>query len=156
MSFIKRILPARFAGAAPERAAVSAKDILAQQHRRIERQSPPPTAPGKIRIHLFSGHFETSADAWLYCFDQTPDIPAPLVQDLPHAYIDMSEVEVRFEDYATRLGEFLLPGSVAQLVAKMDGGNTLVIIAEPAFAGLAYALHHTPKLQYLGPMVVEE
>lgn len=147
---MQRLFSAWSPGSAPD----SARDILAGQYRRVEPQLPPPTAPGKMRIHLFSGVFESSAAAWHYCYSHGPDRPEELTRDLPDAYIDTSHVEVRFEDFGRRLDEFLLPADVAAVVHQMDGANTLVIIAEPAFGGLAYALNDTPRLRYLGPMVV--
>ncbi len=156
MSFVKRLLPARFAGQTAGPAAVSVQDVLARQYRRVELNLPPRTAPGKLRIHLFAGEFETSAAAWHYCFYHTRGENEALARELPNAYVDTSHVEVRFDNYSRRLAEFLLPGDVARVENQMAGANTLVIIAEPAFGGLAYALNDTSCLRYLGPMVVTD
>ena len=155
MSVLKRFLPAWFAGPALDGPAVSVHDILAGQHRRVELQSPPRTAPGKTRVHLFAGHFESSAAAWHYCFYHTRHRPTALSNDLPNAYVDTAHIEVRFEDYQRRLAEILPPSPVAALLREMDNRNTLVIIAEPAFSGLPYALNDTPYLGYLGPLVIK-
>ena len=128
--------------------------ILAGQRRRVEPQLPPETAPGKMRIHLFAGDFASQGAAWHYCFYQEHNRPEDITRDLPDAYIDTAHVEARYADFEARLDEFLLPGDVADVVKRMNGANTLVIIAEPAFGGIAYALNDTPRLRYLGPLVV--
>ena len=154
MSFMKRFLPIWFSGPEPDTPAISAVDILARQYRRVELTLPPRPGPGKKRIHLFAGDFASSAAAWHYCFYHTRDETEALAGDLPNAYLDTSFVEVRFEDFPRRLPEFLRPMEVADVITQMDGANTLVIISEPAFGDLAYALNDTPRLRYLGPMVV--
>ncbi len=107
-----------------------------------------------MRIHLFAGDFASQGAAWHYCFYQEHNRPEDITRDLPNAYIDTSHVEARYGDFEARLEEFLLPGDVADVVSRMKGANTLVIIAEPAFGGIAYALNDTPRLRYLGPLVV--
>lgn len=115
---------------------------------------PPPTAPGTMRIHPFAGDFTSKDAAVHYCFGDGTDTVTGLVRDLPGASLDTDHVEVRFREAETRLGEFLLPTDAARIMQQMGPANTLVIIAEPAFGGLAYALNDTPRLRYLGPLVV--
>lgn len=108
-----------------------------------------------MRIHLFSGDFVNYESAWHYCFYTEANRPQDLTRDLPNAYIDTDFVEVRHGDYEDRLDEFLYNDDVADVIARMAGANTLVIIAEPAFSDLAYALNDTPRLRYIGPLVVD-
>lgn len=154
MSFLKRLWPARPVGTEVGSPANMVLAVLAGQRRRVEPSLPPPTAPGKMRIHLFAGDFASQGAAWHYCFYQDNNRPEDITRDLPDAYIDTTHVEARYGDYEARLDEFLLPGDVADVVSRMAGANTLVIIAEPAFGGIAYALNDTPRLRYLGPLVV--
>ena len=155
MSLLKRFLPSfrPVSAAGPSPALV--RDMLDSQRRRVEPQLPPPTPYGKQRIHLFAGHFATEALARFYCFHDDGDRPAELMRDLPDAYIDPTHVEVCYENSLNRLSAFLLPADAAAMHRRMGDSNTLVIIAEPAFAGLAYALNDTSRLTYLGPLVVK-
>jgi len=130
-------------------------DVLTSNRRRVEPTLPPPTGPGKMRIHLFSGDFASKDTAQHYCFYTENNRPEDLTRELPDAYIDTAHVEVQFNAARTRLEEFLLPADVARYIKQMDGANTLVIIAEPAFGDLAYALNDTTRLHYLGPLVVD-
>ena len=151
---MRRFLPAWFAGAGVGSRADTVLALLAGQRRRIEPSLPPATAPGKMRIHLFAGDFANQGAAWHYCFYQAHNRPEDLIRDMPNAYIDTAHVEACYQDFEARLDEFLLPGDVADIISRMAGANTLVIIAEPAFGGLAYALNDTPRLRYMGPLVV--
>lgn len=155
MSIFKRLIPSALVGRTADRGAPSVLDLLASHRRRVEPTLPPPTGPGKMRIHLFAGDFASHEAAWHYCFFTEQNRPEDLTRELPDAYIDTKYVEMQFARAMERLEEFLLPADVATVIRKMDGANTLVIIAEPAFAGLAYALYDTPRLRYLGPMVVD-
>lgn len=143
------------AGAEVGTSAETVLAMLAGQQRRVEPSLPPETAPGKMRIHLFAGDFASQGAAWHYCFYQEHNRPEDITRDLPNAYIDTAHVEARYGDFEARLDEFLLPGDVADVVSRMNGANTLVIVAEPAFGGIAYALNDTPRLRYLGPLVVD-
>lgn len=129
-------------------------DLLASRQRRIEPQLPPATSKGKMRIHLFAGQFATVEAAQHYCFYSENNRPEDLTRELPDAYIDTDHVEVCFDDHVARLASFLLPADAAAVSRKIGTDNTMVIIAEPAFGGLAYALYDTPRLRYLGPLVV--
>lgn len=154
MSFLKRLLPAWLNGPAGGNAGVSVLDMLASHRHRVEPTLPPPTPQGTMRIHLFAGDFANKDAAWHYCFYNESARPEDLTRELPDAYIDTTHVETRFENYVERLAEFLQPADAARVTKQMNGANTLVIIAEPAFGGLAYALNNTSRLTYIGPLVV--
>jgi hypothetical protein len=155
MSFIKRFLPPWKTGAASSGTGLSVIERLGANRRRVEPTLPPATGPGKMRIHLFAGDFASKETADHYCFYVENNRPEDLTRDLPDAYIDTTHVEVQYNAARARLEEFLLPADVARILKQMDGANTLVIIAEPAFGGLAYALNDTTRLRYLGPLVVD-
>lgn len=154
MSILKRLLPSFLTSSEKGQTSVSVLELLASKRRRTEPQLPPPTPFGKMRIHLFAGSFASEDAARHYCYYTEKNRPEDLTRELPDAYIDTAHVEVCYDDSLNRLSSFLLPADAAAMHRKMGENNTLVIIAEPAFAGLAYALNHTQRLQYLGPLVV--
>jgi hypothetical protein len=119
-------------------------------------EAAPPVPEGKMRLHLFCGHFFSEAEAEAYCYD-APDHnhPEPLTRDLPGAYIDPAFVEIGFAaDIPNRLAEFFDPDGVAERLVEIGNCNTLVMIAEDAFGGFPYSLNNTPVLAYLGAFVV--
>lgn len=155
MSLLKRFIPSLRPVPAAGLSPAVVRRMLASQPRRVEPLLPPPTPYGKLRIHLFAGNFANADMARYYCFQADGDRPADLMRELPDAYIDTTHVEVCFQDSLNRLSVFLLPADAAAMQRKMGDNNTLVIIAEPAFAGLAYALNDTTRLTYLGPLVIK-
>lgn len=154
MSLLTRLLPSFLTPSGHQQPTLSVLDILASKRRRTEPQLPPPTSFGKMRIHLFAGGFASEDAARHYCYYTENNRPEDLTRELPDAYIDTAHVEVCYNDALNRLSSFLLPADASAMHAKMGDKNTLVIIAEPAFAGLAYALNDTARLTYLGPLVV--
>ncbi|MEJ6397437.1 hypothetical protein [Yoonia sp. 208BN28-4] len=128
--------------------------------RRAIRGRPAPERPralpgGKGRIHFLAGDFRDEAAARAYCYDAIGDLPEALTRDQPEAFIDTDHVEVSFGTHRDRLSEFLDDDTVAGLLDEIDGQNTLIIVAEPAFGGLPYTLQDTEILTYLGPQVVD-
>lgn len=128
--------------------------------RKFLRGRPAPERPkalphGKGRIHLLAGDFRDEDTARAYCYDAQGDLPEALTRDQPGAFIDTTHVEVSFGTHAERLSEFLDDDIVGHLLEEIDGQNTLIIIAEPAFGGLPYTLEDTDILTYLGPQVVD-
>jgi hypothetical protein len=111
---------------------------------------PPPANPN--RVHVFHGTFTSELDATSYCLDApSRNEPEPLTRDLPDAMIDTSEVEIIFG--AARIGSAvpMLTKRPEALLDQIRSDNTLVLIAEAAFAGLPYTLNDTPMLRYAGP-----
>jgi len=131
-------------------------DLLAANRNRTRPDLPPPTPAGKLRIHLFTGHFANEQAAWHYCFHKTSTQDTALRRDLPAASIDSDFVEVCYTPILRRLSTFLTNADMRRVLDRIEAetGNTLIIIGEPAFGGLAYHLHSTDALQYYGPLVV--
>lgn len=116
---------------------------------------PPPPPAGQIRVHFLAGDFDTAAEAEAYCFDSEGDAPEQITRDQPGAFIDTIFVEPVFGDIRTRLETILPAKTAARLFAKAKGANTLIVITEEAFGGMAYALEDTDRLRYLGPVLVD-
>lgn len=114
-----------------------------------------PLPDGKLRLHLFSGDFETEDAAMKYCFHADGDAPEQITLEQPEAFIDTGFVEVVHKKIDARLSEFLDGGEADRMRAKMKGTNTLIIITEDAFGGFPYALVTTKTVYYLGPIVVD-
>ena len=117
----------------------------------------PPKAPGpdRLRLHLFSADFANAAEAEAFAFAGDEDRPTALNRSLTGAMIDTAEVEVVHGDIDTRLAEFLDPGEADDILLRMAGDNTLIIVTEHAFGGLPYDLNDTDRLTYLGPTLVD-
>lgn len=116
--------------------------------------TPPP--PGKARLHLFHGKFRSEANARAYCHASADEMhPVQLTIDLPGAFVDPAHVTVAF-GAAVRpmLDGWFDPGLVEDMMLHMHGADTLVVVAEDAFAGLPYTLNNTPRLTYIGPYLV--
>ena len=133
--------------------------ILSRLRRSI-RGRPAPDEPasladGKGRVHLLAGDFRNEAEARAYCYDAALNQPEQLTRDQPGAFIDTAHVEVDFGDHIARLTEIFTPPVATDLIEQIDGQNTLIIIAEPAFGSLPYRLADTDMLSYLGPQIVD-
>ena len=116
----------------------------------------PPTDAAHTRLHFFGAEFPTRSAAEAFCFrSKGPDLPVPLTQELTGAFIDLNEVEVVFGGIAQRLGEFMNPAEVEDVVLRLEGNNTLIILTEDAFGGLPYDLDDTEWLTYLGAWIVD-
>jgi len=155
MSVFHRMLASIGIASVPAAPASNVKDLLKAQPRRPQLNLPPPTAEGLIRVHLFTGYFASLQTAKHYCHYTEDDRPEDIVRDLPHAAFDVSFIEIVFQHIETRLRTILPPADLGEVTDKIGAANTLIIIAEPAFGGLAYALHDTTRLDYLGPFVVK-
>lgn len=115
-----------------------------------------PTADGQMRLHLFSADFDNAEAAHRFCYIAPgPDLPVDLTRDLTGAFIDTQEVEMIHGDIRSRLLEFLTDKQADDVILRMSGDNTLILITELAFGGLPYDLNDTDRLTYLGPQIVE-
>lgn len=129
--------------------------IPSEPWRRREPVPRPPVGPARMRLHLFSATFADAAHARAFCFaPPQADAPVQLTQELAGAFIDTAEVEVVSEPIRARLDEFLTPPEAKEVLLRMAGDNTLIIITENAFGGLPYDLDDTATLTYLGEQVV--
>ncbi|MEY1556746.1 hypothetical protein AB3Y40_14025 [Yoonia sp. R2331] len=114
-----------------------------------------PTPDGQLRLHLFSADFDGPEEAHRFCFIAPgADLPVDLTRELTGAFIDTDEVEMIHGDIPTRLIEFLSEQEADDIVLRMAGDNTLILITEHAFGGLPYELDDTDRLTYLGPQLV--
>ncbi len=125
----------------------------------LRRKSPTParpTPPGKLRLHLLSTDFGSAEEAHRFCYIAPgPDLPVDLTRELAGAFIDTDEVEMIHGDIAARLAEFLTEAEADDIVLRMLGDNTLILVTENAFGGLPYELEDTNRLTYLGTQIVE-
>ena len=153
MKSLRRLLPKHRAPSFAE--VTSPLDILANVNRRPERQLPPPTPAGKMRIHLFSGNFANANAAKHYCTYADGAGKIAFIAELPHASLDHRHIEACFGEYIERLDMLMPPEKAENTALKMITDNTLVIIHEAAFGGLGYLLHDTQRLKYHGPSVVD-
>ena len=135
----------------------NAKVLDPGQSTRLPQPEPPPRLPpDRLRLHLFGASFGSQPQADLFCYgDGDPDRPTPLNRALEGAFIDPAEVEVVVDAVEARLREFLDPAEADDVLLRLGGDNSLIILTEHAFGGLAYALDDTETLTYLGPLVVD-
>ena len=54
----------------------------------------------------------------------------------------------------TNSDPFIVIVSRNDIILRLSGDNTLIIITEDAFGGLPYDLDDTDRLTYLGPLIV--
>lgn len=155
MQWFKQVLPFSRSSQPIEAQPADVRAILAQRSIRRSRPLPPPTPNGKMRVHFFAGTFVDQSAARHYCFFSQDDRPEDLRRELPDAYIDTDHVDVWYGDYKSPLYNFMPEGDVTKVAAQCETDNTLVMISEPAFGGIGYALNDTSRLRYLGPRVVD-
>ncbi|SEM98228.1 hypothetical protein SAMN04488003_107100 [Loktanella fryxellensis] len=110
---------------------------------------------GSLQLHLFSANFDDRAAADAFCAAPPgTDQPSRLTRELDGAFIDESEVEVIHGDILARLQEFLPPSEADDILLRLAGDDTLIVVTENAFHGLSYTLDDTATLTYLGPVTV--
>ena len=154
MSIWKKIIPSRRVALPPKMTADRLHEVLAQQPRRRAPTLPPPTPQGTMRVHIFAGTFPSWDAATAYCFGSGTAAGACLDGDLPDAWVDTNYVAVRHGPAEMRLDDILSAPDAARMTERIGDATTVVLIREPAFGGLAYALNDTPCLHYLGPLVI--
>lgn len=129
----------------------------------IPSESPQPDEPhvplrqddGLLQLHLFGAQFDDRATAEAFCAPPPgTDLPSALTRELDGAFIDEAEVEVIHGDILSRLQEFLPPSEADDILLRLAGDDTLIIVTENAFHGLSYTLDDTATLTYLGPITV--
>ncbi|SEQ42084.1 hypothetical protein SAMN05428995_104207 [Loktanella sp. DSM 29012] len=117
------------------------------------RPAPPPQ--GQMRLHLFGANFDSQAAAEAFCLSPPgTELPSALTQQLSGAFVDDAQVEAVHDDIPNRLAEFLDPEGVDDVLLRLAGDNTLIILTELAFGGLPYTLDDTTDLTYLGDITV--
>ena len=108
-----------------------------------------------LQLHLFGANFDTRADAEQFCTAPPgTDLPSALTRELDGAFIDEAEVEVVHGNNQARLLEFLAQDEADDIMLRLAGDDTLIIITENAFHDLPYVLDDTTHLTYLGHIVV--
>ncbi len=119
----------------------------------------PQEAPeGFVRIHFFSGRFETEEELLYYCFgdNDESDSPTPLTRALPGAFIDTSYVVTGHKELIEDvLADFFEPVQVNALETRINPDNSVVIMSEYAFGGFPFSLGDTPQLRYHGAFLVQ-
>lgn len=110
----------------------------------------------RLQLHLFGANFETQNDADTFCSAPPgTDLPSRLTQELDGAFIDEAEVEVIHDTILSRLLDFLSAEEADDIMLRLGGDNTLIIITENAFGDLPYTLDDTAHLTYLGHIIVQ-
>ena len=133
----------------------AAKLIPSENTMREQPHAPVHLDPGHLQLHLFGANFPTRAEAEAFCTAPAgTDLPSRLTQELEGAFIDEAEVEVVHGNIQSRLLEFLSPGEADDILLRLAGDDTLIIITENAFHDLPYTLDDTRHLTYLGHIVV--
>ncbi len=136
-------------------ARLSVRLIPSEPIRRAAPSPAKPTAPDQLRLHLFGADFDSAEAAHRFCYIAPgPDLPVDLTRELTGAFIDTDEVEMIHDDIFPRLCEFLPEAEADDIMLRLAGDNTLILITEHAFGGLPYDLDDTDRLTYLGPQVV--
>ncbi len=122
----------------------------------VDHPTPPDRLPeDKLRLHLFGADFDDAASARQFCYGSgKPNAPEPLTMELEGAFIDTAHVEVIHGRITERLLEFLDDREADDVLVRLGGDNTLIIITEEAFGGLPYSLDDTDTLTYLGEQIV--
>ena len=127
----------------------SESTALEQPHRPVHLDN------GHLQLHLFGANFASQAEAEDFCSAPPgTDLPSRLTQELDGAFIDEAEVEVVHGRIQSRLLEFLSPEETDDVLLRLAGDDTLIIITENAFRDLPYTLDDTRHLTYLGHIVV--
>lgn len=127
----------------------SESTMLEQPHRPVHLD------PDHMQLHLFGANFASQADAETFCTAPPgTDLPSDLTQELDGAFIDEAEVEVIHGGIQSRLQEFLSGDETDDILLRLAGDDTLIIITENAFHDLPYTLDDTRHLTYLGHIVV--
>ncbi len=122
---------------------------LEQPHRPVHLEE------GNLQLHLFGANFDSQEQAETFCSAPSgTDLPSQLTQELDGAFIDEAEVEVVRGDIQRRLLEFLSTEEADDVLLRLAGDDTLIIITENAFNEMPYTLDDTAHLTYLGHIVV--
>lgn len=131
------------------------KLIPSESTRQKGPQKPVHLDPQHLQLHLFGANFEDRAAADLFCTAPSgTDLPSPLAQEMSGAFINEAEVEVVHKDIQNRLLEFLSATEADDIMLRLAGDTTLIIITENAFGGMPYTLDDTARLSYLGHITV--
>ncbi|MBS1301079.1 hypothetical protein [Loktanella sp. SALINAS62] len=139
-----------------QRGLRDAARLIPSESNRLEQPSRAKPAPdGQMRLHLFGANFEHEADAIGFC-TQPPgtDLPSPLTVQLDGAFVDHAEVEVVHGAIKQRLDTFLEDEDTDDVLLRLAGDNTLIILTERAFCGMPFSLDDTQDLTYLGDIMV--
>ncbi len=132
-----------------------ARIIPSESNRVAQPQEPVHQTRGELQLHLFAGNFPSQTAADAFCAAPPGiDQPSRLTVELDGAFIDEAEVEVIHGDIQTRLLEFLTGDETDDILLRLAGDSTLILITENAFHDLPYTLDDTPHLTYLGHIIV--
>ena len=132
-----------------------AKLIPSESTRLEEPHRPVRLDEEHLQLHLFGANFDTQTAADAFCSAPPgTDLPSPLTQELSGAFIDEAEVEVIHGAIQPRLLEFLSAEEADDVMLRLAGDDTLIVITENAFGGFPYTLDDTRHLTYLGHIIV--
>ncbi|WP_386679593.1 hypothetical protein [Loktanella sp. R86503] len=133
------------------------KKLIPSESTRLEQpHAPVHLDAAHLQLHLFGANFPSHSEAAAFCAPPPgSDLPSRLTQELDGAFIDENEVEVVHNDIQTRLLEFLPAQEADDIMLRLAGDDTLIIITENAFHDLPYNLDDTEHLTYLGHIIVE-
>lgn len=130
--------------------------IPSESTRLKEPHKPVHLDANRLQLHLFGANFDTQHDADIFCSAPPgTDLPSRMTQELDGAFIDEAEVEVIHDAILPRLLDFLSAEEADDIMLRLGGDNTLIIITENAFGDLPYTLDDTMHLTYLGHIVVQ-
>ena len=150
-------LPLRLVRALARRGLKNATRVIPSESTRLpEPVQPQPQPPGRLQLHLFGASFDDQAAAEAFCYAPPgTDLSSPMTQELSGAFIDETQVEVVHDAIQPRLLEFLPEQEADDIILRLAGDNTLVIVTELAFGGFPYTLDDTRTLTYLGAITVD-
>jgi len=130
--------------------------IPSESTRLPEPKRPEPQPKGQMQLHLFGANFDSQAAADRFCYAPAgTDQPSPMTQELEGAFIDEAQVEVVHDAILPRLLEFMDEAEADDVILRLSGDNTLVIVTENAFGGFPYTVDDTETLTYLGVIDVD-
>ncbi|WP_341223455.1 hypothetical protein [Loktanella salsilacus] len=133
------------------------KKLIPSESTRLEQpHAPVHLDEAHLQLHLFGANFPSRSEADAFC---TPppgtDLPSRLTQELDGAFIDENEVEVVHGDILARLLEFMPSDEADDIMLRLAGDDTLIMITENAFHDLPYTVDDTEHLTYLGHLIVD-
>lgn len=104
------------------------------------------------RVYAFAGAFADEAEMFAYCFTPvTPNGPEQLNLDLPEASVNTGLIDAAYGDQVfARLSETFGRKQRQRLMSKIKPGEAIVLIPVAAFDGIAFKLHSTKRLRFLG------